>query len=175
MLEWNGILLSGKAYEEVERIMQAGTGEIELIVCCRRKGERHYDGDDEEEEDRGIPNENGTSRERRIADDWTMEKRSTAAQLTSKRSIAFADSTRNGGSKWHSPNEPPPVPAHGQSSNSISGEEEANSRSLPREKRVTSGERTMTSSQSHEEQHPLANNLYGKVEKFFYKIYFNFK
>ena len=32
VLEWNGILLSGKTFEEVERIIQGSQGEIEIIV-----------------------------------------------------------------------------------------------------------------------------------------------
>lgn len=32
VLEWNGVLLRGKTFEEVERIINASTGEIEIIV-----------------------------------------------------------------------------------------------------------------------------------------------
>lgn len=32
MLEWNGVLLRGKTFEEVERIINATSGEIEIVV-----------------------------------------------------------------------------------------------------------------------------------------------
>ena len=32
MLEWNGVILTGKTFEEVERIISGSQGEIELVV-----------------------------------------------------------------------------------------------------------------------------------------------
>jgi hypothetical protein len=32
VLEWNGILLRGKTFEEVERIVNATSGEIEVVI-----------------------------------------------------------------------------------------------------------------------------------------------
>ena len=32
VLEWNGVTLTGKSYEEVQQIISAPNGEIELVV-----------------------------------------------------------------------------------------------------------------------------------------------
>lgn len=32
VLEWNGVLLRNKTYEEVERVINATSGEIEIII-----------------------------------------------------------------------------------------------------------------------------------------------
>ncbi|CAK5046700.1 unnamed protein product [Meloidogyne enterolobii] len=108
VLEWNGVLLSGKTYEEVERIIQAGTGEIEMIVSCKNGQKRINNCDDYL---------NGCE-----------EKKGSGGKIGRDVKIAFANSRLKNkqefdSSCWHSPNEPPPVPAH-QSSNSISDEEE---------------------------------------------------
>uniref|UniRef100_A0A914I3J2 Uncharacterized protein n=1 Tax=Globodera rostochiensis TaxID=31243 RepID=A0A914I3J2_GLORO len=113
ILEWNGVLLGGKTFEEVERVIQASNlGEIELIVRSRRN---LYDNGGELEDDeyrlngadnecRGIfggpGGENGSG-------EFGRQQR----QTSTRKNIAFADSTKNG-SNWHSPSEPPPIPAH---------------------------------------------------------------
>uniref|UniRef100_A0A183BSX9 PDZ domain-containing protein n=1 Tax=Globodera pallida TaxID=36090 RepID=A0A183BSX9_GLOPA len=113
ILEWNGVLLGGKTFEEVERVIQASNlGEIELIVRSRRN---LYDNGGELEDDeyrlngadsecRGVyggpGGENGGG-------EFGRQQR----QSSTRKNIAFADSTKNG-SNWHSPSEPPPIPAH---------------------------------------------------------------
>jgi len=39
VLEWNGVLLRSKTYEQVERIISASTGEIEMIIRSVRQNE----------------------------------------------------------------------------------------------------------------------------------------
>ncbi|KAI6175357.1 hypothetical protein M3Y97_00680100 [Aphelenchoides bicaudatus] len=42
VLEWNGILLRGKTFEEVERIINATSGEIEVVIkCADAKNHKH--------------------------------------------------------------------------------------------------------------------------------------
>lgn len=39
VLEWNGVFLTGKTFEEVERIVNSSSGEVEVVV---RTGEPEY-------------------------------------------------------------------------------------------------------------------------------------
>uniref|UniRef100_A0A183C4D0 C2 domain-containing protein n=1 Tax=Globodera pallida TaxID=36090 RepID=A0A183C4D0_GLOPA len=113
ILEWNGVLLGGKTFEEVERVIQASNlGEIELIVRSRRN---LYDNGDELEDDEyrlnGADNEcrgiyGGPGGENGGGEFGRQQR-----QTSTRKNIAFADSTKNG-SNWHSPSEPPPIPAH---------------------------------------------------------------
>lgn len=47
VLEWNGILLSGKTFEEVERIITGSLGEVEVVIKSNR-GVNPYSNHQEE-------------------------------------------------------------------------------------------------------------------------------
>ncbi|KAI1726202.1 c2 domain-containing protein [Ditylenchus destructor] len=92
VLEWNGVLLGGKTFEEVERIITASTGEIEIIVKShnRTKGSNST-GDTED----GVALYDAVNREQ-----------SSANLNSSQRALKSAKMNVN------SLKEAPPIPAH---------------------------------------------------------------
>jgi hypothetical protein len=168
VLEWNGVLLNGKTYEEVERIIQSSTGEIELIVKSggHRKSQQLANGGCESGGEGGTDEDSGGGR---------SDGQNAAGG--SKRSIAFAaDSARDSqfnckskppsmssflAVKWHSPNEPPPVPAHqSNNNNSISCGEQDRAHLNGLSRRHTKG--------ADHEEHPLASNFGAGRVNFYY-------